>query len=47
MTPEQKQRLDMLEGLAIGLEARGEKSAAHLIRLTIKDLRELHSRKAQ
>lgn len=32
------QRLAQLEGLAIGLEQRGEKSAAHIIRTAIKSL---------
>jgi hypothetical protein len=38
-----RQRFDQLEGLAIGLEQRGEKSAAHLIRLAIDDLNSLRS----
>lgn len=33
-----RQRRAQLEGLAIGLDQRGDKSAAHLIRLTVADL---------
>ncbi len=32
------QRRNQLEGLAIGLEQRGEKSAAHLVRITVEDI---------
>jgi hypothetical protein len=33
-----RQRRAQLEGLVIGMDQRGEKSAAHLIRLTVADL---------
>jgi len=36
-----RQKLAQLEGLAIGLEQRGEKSAAHMIRLAIDDIESL------
>jgi hypothetical protein len=32
-----------LEGLALGLEQRGENSAAHIIRLALRDLRQLRA----
>ena len=42
MSDEEKNRFWQLEGLAIGLECRGEKSAAHIIRLALKDLEKLY-----
>lgn len=33
-----RQRRDQLEGLAMGLEQRGEKSAAHTVRLAVADI---------
>lgn len=37
MSEMDSQRRHQLEGLAIGLEQRGEKSAAHMVRLAISD----------
>jgi hypothetical protein len=37
----EQQQEAQLEGLAIGLDQRGEKSAAHLIRRAVQDLRVL------
>ena len=42
----EEQQEAQLEGLAIGLEQRGEKSAAHLIRLTLRDLKALRAHAA-